>query len=401
MSKYKFAVKRRQLNVRLAFHYHTSACIQDDGVYVPAYLGLFLDSIAINVTHLRLLLHTSPVREELHDYRLRSANVSICDLGAHASIPSRMRNWRKYADVISKESQVSGALLIRASTPLLPIFRRHWSGEKFLMLVSDATSGLSQLPQPWLRLQLIKLWAYWYAHEEALLARSAPVIVNSAVLFNTHKRRATKLKLLTTTTLSDSDFFRRDDTCLEDTIRLVSVGRIAETKGLLELIDALALLRDRGVCASLRIVGNMKGAQHFVAKVTASIGALSLGDRVTWVGYKPAGPKLLEEYRQADIYIMASKSQAEGFPRTIWEALASSTPSVVTDVGSVTAFVDDCVTIIQPGCSTAIADSVEQYISDPDLRQRHISKGIEKAKENTLERQGAALISYLSSVKST
>jgi glycosyltransferase involved in cell wall biosynthesis len=385
--------------VKLAFHYHTSAYVQEDGIYVPAYLGLFLDSIAANVVHLRLLLHTSPVREELHDYRLKTGNVSLCDFGAHMSIPSRMRNWRKYADLITKESQTSDALLLRASTPLLPIFRRQWGSKTFLMLVSDATSGLSQLPQPWFRLQLIKLWAHWYAHEEALLAKSVPVIVNSAVLFNTHKRWTTNLKLLTTTTLSDSDLFRRDDTCLEDSVRLVSVGRIAETKGLLELIDALAILCDRGVRAQLRIVGNMSGAEPFVAKATASIEALGLGDRVTWVGYKPAGSILLEEYRQADIFIMASKSQAEGFPRTIWEALASSTPSVVTDVGSVRAFVEDCVIIIPPGCSTSIADSVERYIADSGLRQKLIAKGIEKAKENTLDRQAAALVRYLSTVK--
>ncbi len=43
--------------------------------------------------------------------------------------------------------------------------------------------------------------------------------------------------------------------------------------------------------------------------------------------------------KKADIYVIASRS-SEGFPRTIWEAMAHCLPVVATKVGSIPAFIE-------------------------------------------------------------
>ena len=57
-------------------------------------------------------------------------------------------------------------------------------------------------------------------------------------------------------------------------------------------------------------------------------------------GYQPLGDKLFSFYKKSDIYIIASKGY-EGFPRTIWEAMAHSLPVIATKIGSIPAFLSN------------------------------------------------------------
>jgi len=63
------------------------------------------------------------------------------------------------------------------------------------MLVSDATLGLENLPQPGWRKKLIMAWANWYAQKELQLARKSLTIVNSKMLFDSLREKVEDLKL--------------------------------------------------------------------------------------------------------------------------------------------------------------------------------------------------------------
>ncbi|MCO1498175.1 glycosyltransferase, partial [Limosilactobacillus reuteri] len=53
-----------------------------------------------------------------------------------------------------------------------------------------------------------------------------------------------------------------------------------------------------------------------------------IGEKIIFHGKKEIGPELNTYYRNADIY--AIPSYHEGFPRTIWEAMANSLPVIAT-----------------------------------------------------------------------
>ena len=135
--------------MKLAFHYHTPAIIRNGKVVLPAYLGLFLDSIAPHFDELLCIMHTpSSAQMEMMDYEIKSENVQLFSLAPHSSIPNRYLNSGPSIKVIKKVLSLADAVLIRASTPLLPFFKKHWKKPIALMLVSDATLGLENLPQP-------------------------------------------------------------------------------------------------------------------------------------------------------------------------------------------------------------------------------------------------------------
>jgi glycosyltransferase involved in cell wall biosynthesis len=99
----------------------------------------------------------------------------------------------------------------------------------------------------------------------------------------------------------------------------------------------------------------------------------------------------------AQIYILPSQSDFEGFPRTIWEAMANSLPVVATRVGSIPYFVQNemHILMVEPRNIEALYTAVKNVIEDKKLRETLILNSYNFAKEITLEKQTKLLIDIL------
>lgn len=95
-------------------------------------------------------------------------------------------------------------------------------------------------------------------------------------------------------------------------------------------------------------------------------------------------------YRSADIYVIASKGN-EGFPRTIWEAMANSLPVVASQIGSIPHFLDhnENVLLTKAGDISDIADKIRLLITDETLRIKLIHNAYIVAQNNTLDKQAS------------
>jgi glycosyltransferase involved in cell wall biosynthesis len=93
---------------------------------------------------------------------------------------------------------------------------------------------------------------------------------------------------------------------------------------------------------------------------------------------------LFAYYRNADVYVMASRL-SEGFPRTIWEAMAHSVPVVATRVGSIPHFVGDVAELAEPRNPTDLARALRRVLDDGEHRRRMIAEGHRLAGQNTLD----------------
>jgi glycosyltransferase involved in cell wall biosynthesis len=167
-------------------------------------------------------------------------------------------------------------------------------------------------------------------------------------------------------------------------IELLVVGRLEPEKNPMLVLEALAQLNAHsGGRYRLTWVG--RGVMEPAVRRRAE--ELRLADHMTFRGYVPFGSGLLELYRKAHAFLHVSLT--EGVPQVIIEALASATPVVATDVGGVAAALDggEAALMVPPGDAEAVVAAVERVVSDKELRDSLIEKGLALARAHTLDRE--------------
>jgi glycosyltransferase involved in cell wall biosynthesis len=150
----------------------------------------------------------------------------------------------------------------------------------------------------------------------------------------------------------------------------LSVSRLTRQKNIDTLIDALAVLLERGVDARLRIVGD--GDQR--AALEDRVRAKNLESRVEFLGMRPQS-ELPELYAGCDAFVLPSVR--EGMGLVLAEALLCGAPVIAAASGGVTDIVRDGETglLFPERVANALADALEKYARDPQLAARLAERG--------------------------
>lgn len=104
--------------------------------------------------------------------------------------------------------------------------------------------------------------------------------------------------------------------------RVGVIGRLAEQKGHIDLLHALAWVR-QVMPVELVVIGD----GPLEAELRDAAAHLGIAEAVTWLGRRDDVPALL-----ASLDLLVSSSWWEGFPTVILEAMAAGVPVVATDV---------------------------------------------------------------------
>jgi glycosyltransferase involved in cell wall biosynthesis len=149
---------------------------------------------------------------------------------------------------------------------------------------------------------------------------------------------------------------------------VVTVGRINAGKGQDQLVDALALLRDRGIVLRASIAGDVfAGAEVYRDRLRQRIDAAGLSDAVALLGFVDDVEGLLARH---SIFVMPSR-RPESFGLALVEAMAAGLACVATNVGGPVEIVDDGVNglLVPPGDPVRLADALEKLCTDETLRR--------------------------------
>lgn len=141
---------------------------------------------------------------------------------------------------------------------------------------------------------------------------------------------------------------------------IVCVARHETVKNLPLLLEACAILRDRGVEFRCISIGggtertNIETMRHMLAldSMVETTGELERAEVLRW-------------WRRAAVAVLSSDS--EGMPVSLIEAAACGVPAVATRVGGIPEFVIDGVTgvLTPPRDGAALANALEQMLGDP------------------------------------
>ena len=384
----------------LGYHYHVPILKKNDQIFVPSYIGVFLIALADQFSELRLFLHEEPNSNAIgYDFQLKKSNITFFSMGVKSPAWNRLLFPTKYLSKIEEKVASCDVFFLRAPSPLVPALYNYFEKKTnvVLLVVGDYADGARYLVQPWYRLFAISYLLKRNDKQLKQVLSKAKVFVNSLALKEKYKNINPQIDLFTTSSLTLNDFYLRENTCLGDEVKLLYTGRLDLAKGLKELIEAASMLNKNNRNISVHFVAWEDNPVKPVEQTLKDFAKQnSMEKKVFFHGKKAVGKELNSMYRMADIYVIPSYH--EGFPRTIWEAMANSLPVISTPVGGIPHLLTHGKELLfaEVANSTDLSQKIEMMISEPDQRMKFIQNARERAKESALEVQVEKLIQNLS-----
>ena len=156
--------------------------------------------------------------------------------------------------------------------------------------------------------------------------------------------------------------------------RIMSIGTLTALKAHDVLLQAAALLAERGKAFELCIVGDGPERER-LERLTAELG---VADRVRFLGEVPDAHELL-----AEAHILAHAARSEGLSNAIIEAMAEGVPVVATPVGATPELIEHERTglLATVGSPESLADALARLLDDPGLRQKLGEAGLERVRQ--------------------
>lgn len=153
---------------------------------------------------------------------------------------------------------------------------------------------------------------------------------------------------------------------LSDTTPVIGiVARIMVWKGHLDLVEALAKVKQTRPDVRLVIIGNadlLASPESYEGQVRQRIDELGLQDNVIWAGWFDDAPRVM-----ADLDVVAVPSWEEPFGLVVTEAMAMERPVVGYDSGALPEIIMDGIEglLVPPKDTDALANALLVLLNDP------------------------------------
>ena len=159
--------------------------------------------------------------------------------------------------------------------------------------------------------------------------------------------------------------------------RILSVARLIEEKGLVHLLKACRILKERGFVFTCEIIGGPEKPLYMNYYVTLKRlhRHLQLEECVFFLGAQPFS-KVLEAYQHADIFVLPCVVTENGgrdtTPNSLIEAMAMELPVISTNITGIPEIVEDDVSgiLISPGDEKALAEAIIRLTEDATMRKK-------------------------------
>jgi glycosyltransferase involved in cell wall biosynthesis len=331
------------------------------------------------------------------DFPLNALNLELVAQPFWGTTAGSLFHFFGIARAYLRTCRRADVLFVRGMCPYTPVlylcaiaFRKpicHWIvGDPVALLHASTRRG-----------PVLDIFALLYAIQDRFFTRLGRWLTNGALICNGRELArayaSPRTIEIVSSTVRESDFSPRTDTCLGPVVRILFVGFLRPEKGIEYLLDAISALQD-DVPWALEIVGP-RDFPDYSEKLDNIAAARGIRERICWSGYVPNGPPLFDRMRAADLFVLPTLS--EGTPHVLVEARANGLPCISTTVGGVPATVTDGydALLVPPKDARALARAMERVIGDAELRRALIRNGLIAARKQTLDRFIAAVVREL------
>lgn len=172
-----------------------------------------------------------------------------------------------------------------------------------------------------------------------------------------------------------------------DTCNILFVGMVSESKGILVLLDAIKIIKERGIIVKMNIVGKFS-SKDFQQFVLGEIAKHGLENYFEFKGVLTGRDKF-EQYLNADVFCFPTFFESESFGLVAVEAMQFCVPVILTRWRGVQSLINDGEEgfLVPVHDSQALADKIILLVADSDLRRKMGDKGRERfLQEYTVEK---------------
>jgi colanic acid/amylovoran biosynthesis glycosyltransferase len=165
-----------------------------------------------------------------------------------------------------------------------------------------------------------------------------------------------------------SKFIYKERNVVSSSIKLLSIARLTEKKGISVAINACLRLKHQNIDFHYTIIGDGPLRKTLEAQVAN----LNLGDNIVFLGAQTQ-ETVTEYLNQSDVFLLPSVTAAdgdmEGIPVALMEAMAIGIPVISTFHSGIPELIEDRVSgfLVNENDATSIANVVREIIEDPGV----------------------------------
>jgi glycosyltransferase involved in cell wall biosynthesis len=276
--------------------------------------------------------------------------------GVAHRVPMRSRYDLRVATRIAKLAVAGGYDLLHAHTPrtaMLTAVAARLTGLPWVYHVhSPAARDSSKRLLNWINFQIERVSLTHCAH----LITVSNSLRGECILAGFHPKRVTVVRNGVPAICYD----RGSEPQPGGRWVLGMVALMRPRKGLEVAIEALDILRQRGLDVSLRCIGSYE-SQEYRNEIDQQIERLGLSDHIEQTGFQQDVPLALS---QLDAMVLPSL-YGEGLPMVVLEAMAAGLPVVATSVEGTPEAIQDYVDglLAEPGSAFSLADKIEALVT--------------------------------------
>ena len=143
--------------------------------------------------------------------------------------------------------------------------------------------------------------------------------------------------------------------------RVLTAGRLTQSKGMREVITAFAKIRARWADASLVVVGDGVDRPTLESLCTS----LQLSDAVQFLGHV-SHERAVEEMAKAEVFLLLSRSIGERLPNVVKEAMVCRCVCVTTETPGIAELVEHEITgfVVKPHDEGAVCQAVDDVFAE-------------------------------------
>jgi glycosyltransferase involved in cell wall biosynthesis len=176
----------------------------------------------------------------------------------------------------------------------------------------------------------------------------------------------------------DTKRFSPEGRVKSESFVMIYVGRISKDKGLLDLVESLASLNEKGMNKwELLLLG--QGPESFIKELRTRVNQLGLGSQIKELG--SVGKEIVDYYRKSDLFVLPS--YMEGMPISLLESMACGTPPLSANVGGIKEVITDGENgfLVPVRDTTRLAHQIEWCIDNREQLEKIGQKASDTIKE--------------------